>query len=460
VTAGAPIDAALPQIATLWNAEAMLEVFRNELSEIDGAHPSIHACRILRVRYRPGTRSIVLYELDTAGTTTGGDPLWVTAVTYADDRAASQHTRLSRSVADASTHGLRPYAHVGSLRSLLQIYPYDRELPALPSLAAGTDDGVCDAIASSLDPGLEPGGEAGDEWRIVTARYRPMQGATLRYTSCSDPDREVFVKAYRGEEGAHAMSTLEALRSATGGNGSGPSNFGIVRPLAYCTGPRTLVVERAPGRPMPDLLTDPAAAERVARLAARSLHAFHASDLPCESPWGPAEMLDRVGQAGALITVACPELTEPVNRIAAALADYPTGYESRPSQLDPKPDHFFFEDDRVTFIDLDTFASADPAFDAAFMYARTAALTETAGVPAELARAAAEAFLEEYFSVAPPGPAGRFAINHAYALLQLTLYAVRHQAGGWRELAAARIGAALEACALAESQPECPSQRI
>ena len=142
MTAAAPTDAALPQIATLWDAEAMLEVFRNELSEIDGAHPSIHACRVLRVRYRPGTRSIVLYELDTASTATSGDPLWVTAVTYADDRAANQHTRLSRRVAEASTHGLRPYVHVGSLRSLLQIYPYDRELPALPSLAAGTNDSL------------------------------------------------------------------------------------------------------------------------------------------------------------------------------------------------------------------------------------------------------------------------------------------------------------------------------
>ena len=214
MTAAAPTDAALPQIATLWDAEAMLEVFRNELSEIDGAHPSIHACRVLRVRYRPGARSIVLYELDTASTATRGDPLWVTAVTYADDRAANQHTRLSRRVADASTHGLRPYVHVGSLRSLLQIYPYDRELPALPSLTAGTDESVCDAIASSLDAEHEPRGEAAEEWRIVTARYRPMQGATLRYTSRSDPDREVFVKAYRGEEGAHAMSMLEALRSA------------------------------------------------------------------------------------------------------------------------------------------------------------------------------------------------------------------------------------------------------
>jgi len=455
----APIDAALPQIATLWNAEAMLEVFREQLSDLDGAPPSIDGCRVLRVRYRPGSRSIVLYELDTAEKADGGDPLWVTAVSYADDRAANQYARLSKSLDDASTHGLRPYVHIGSLRSLLQIYPYDRELPALPSLAGGTEHSVRDAITSALGPELASHGEISDDWRIATARYRPMQGATLRYTSHADPAREVFVKAYRDEEGARAMSTLTALCSAAAGNGTGRGDFEIVRPLGYCEGPRALVVDRAPGRPMPEMLTDPSAARRVAKRAARALEAFHASAMPCDSVWGPAEMLDRVRQAGALITVACPELSEPVNRIAAALADYPTGFEPRPSQLDPKPDHFFFEDERVTFIDLDTFAGADPAFDAAFMYARTTALTETAGVPAELARATADAFLEEYFSLAPPGPAERFAINHAYALLQLALYAVRHQAAGWRELAIARISAGLEACALAEKQSECPPQR-
>lgn len=450
-----PADTALPQLATLWNASAMLEVLRRELTCIDRHAPEIDRCRILRVRYRPAMRSIVLYELDTDIGRGSHEPVWVTAVTYADDRAAQQHARLSDELAGASARGFRPCAHVSSLRAILMVYPFDRQLPALPALVAGTEPEAREAIVRSL--GLDASVAASHaEWQITTARYRPMQGATLRYRLNSAARRDVYVKAYRDAEGRRALATLKGLHAALEKEAR---PFDVVRPLAYCEGPRALIIDGAPGTPMTDMLTDATAAELVARRAARALIAFHASDIPCEGSWGPAEIEERVSQAAALVTIACPELTESVRRVGYALAEYPTGYEPRPAQLDPKPDHFFFEDDRITFIDLDTFAAADPVFDAAFMYARTAALSETAGVAAAMADAAAEAFREEYLSQAPAGSAARFAINHAYALLQLSLYAVRHQGEGWRELAAARVAAAVEACARAGRDSSCLPHR-
>jgi hypothetical protein len=424
-------DPALPQLATLWNADAMLDVLRSSLVDSSGADVELRSCAIRRVRYRPGARSIVLYELD------AGEPLHVTAITYADDRAAQQYNRIRQSLADESASGLPPYAHLEGLRALVQVYPYDRQLPSLPRVAAGTDRETLKILDEACG-----GGET--DWDITGARYRPMQGCTFRYRG-GDPVRDLYVKVYRNEqEGRDAYATLrnlhETVREARPG-------FHVVRPVGFCEASRTLTVESADGTAMPELLAGGGDPAELGQRSARALRAFHESRFACTTCWGPRHINERAEQAAALITIACPELTDAINRIAETLRDYPSDFTARPSQLDPKPDHFFFEDEQVSFIDLDTFAAADPMFDAAFMFARMRALPDSdPSIAAESAAAAADAFLERYLTLTSPGDAQRLAINHVYALLQLALYAVRHQDHGWRDLATARANAALAEC--------------
>ena len=423
-------DPELPQLSTLWNADAMLDVLRTSLIGPAGADVGLRSCAIRRVRYRPGARSIVLYELD------AGVPVHVTTITYADDRAAQQYNRIQKSLGDETAAGLPPFAHIEKLRALVQVYPYDRQLPALPRVAVGTDAETLKALHDVC------GGDG--QWSIKSARYRPMQGCTFRYRG-GDPVRDLYVKVYRDEqEGRDAYRTLLSLHETVSESRPG---FRVVRPIGFCEGSRTLTVESAAGTAMPELLAggdDPA---ELGHRSAGALRAFHESRFACSTCWGPRHITERVEQAGALITIACPELTDAVNRIAETLRDYPSDFTARPSQLDPKPDHFFFEDEQVSFIDLDTFAAADPMFDAAFMFARMRALPDSdPSITAESAATAADAFLERYLTLTSPGDARRLAINHVYALLQLALYAVRHQDHGWRDLATARASAALAEC--------------
>ena len=175
-------DPELPQLSTLWNADAMLDVLRTSLIGPAGADVGLRSCAIRRVRYRPGARSIVLYELD------AGVPVHVTTITYADDRAAQQYNRIQKSLGDETAAGLPPFAHIEKLRALVQVYPYDRQLPALPRVADGTDAETLKALHDVC------GGDG--QWRIKSARYRPMQGCTFRYRG-GDPVRDLYVKVYR-----------------------------------------------------------------------------------------------------------------------------------------------------------------------------------------------------------------------------------------------------------------------
>jgi hypothetical protein len=361
----------------------------------------------------------------------------VTAIAHAKLDMQRLHSQLVEETRGESAGLFRPYSLATDPALLVQVYPHDRNLPALPSLAAGAATDVNSAIAAEC--GMRSLDAAG--LRVELARYRPLQGATLRYRTDARSDRTLYVKAYRDRAGHDALATLERLRAASGHR----AGFEVVRPVAHVESCSALVVDRAPGTPVTELIDIDA--EFAGRVTARSLAAFHAADLPCPRTWTRNDSLKRVHQAQALIVTACPELEDDVARVRAALSAAPFDHATAPAQLDPKPDHVLVDGERVTFIDLDTFAAADPIFDAAFMYARIRALGETRNASRPAAHRAADVFLESYLAQARPEARARFAINHAYALLQLTLYAVRHHDDGWRELATRRIGAAVEACA-------------
>ena len=60
-------------------------------------------------------------------------------------------------------------------------------------------------------------------------------------------------------------------------------------------------------------------------------------------------------------------------------------------------------------------------------------------MPSELSRAAAAAFVEEYFSRVPPPWRRRFAVHCAAALIEVASGIFRHQEPQWREQAVAAV---------------------
>jgi len=113
-----------------------------------------------------------------------------------------------------------------------------------------------------------------------------------------------------------------------------------------------------------------------------------------------------------------------------------------PTHGDLKTEHMLLDGDRVIFIDLGTFAGADPVLDPADVLARLAAMPGLFLLPRSRARVAAQAFAKEYFAHVPKSWRSRLPFHYAGANLRLAASIFRNQEPGWRNTVPALIGEA------------------
>jgi hypothetical protein len=95
--------------------------------------------------------------------------------------------------------------------------------------------------------------------------------------------------------------------------------------------------------------------------------------------------------------------------------------------------------ERTIFIDLDSFAKADPVLDPAHLLARLA-MPALFRVPRERTHTAAREFAEEYFAHVPGGWQERLPFHYAGTLLKAAQGFFRRQAPEWPD----RIATLLE----------------
>src|SRR5438067_1462407 len=170
-----------------------------------------------------------------------------------------------------------PVSIVPGLRMLVQIFPYDRRLRTLGPMIGAVGRDVDPLLLARIGPG---------EWEvedrtIETARYRTERGAVLRYSirarDVQSDRRETlasYLKVYRNERGAETWQFLRLMSEKAGG---GPQPYDVIRPIAYLSEHRTLVMEEAPGDPLTQLLLragDPAEAVRPVARAFAAAAAF------------------------------------------------------------------------------------------------------------------------------------------------------------------------------------------
>jgi hypothetical protein len=87
--------------------------------------------------------------------------------------------------------------------------------------------------------------------------------------------------------------------------------------------------------------------------------------------------------------------------------------------------------ERTIFIDLDSFAKADPVLDPAYLLARLAAMPALFPIAPELAHAAAREFAEEYFAQVPSTWQDRLPFHYAGALLKISFGLFGRQTPDW-----------------------------
>jgi hypothetical protein len=312
----------------------------------------------------------------------------------------------------------------------VQVFPYDHRLPTLPPLAAGPPPELEPVLVGRFGPG---------EWRIQAWNVEPVryreQGAVLRYTAKArnaatggTREKSFYAKVYRHEKGEQTYQALRALWSQDGAR----EGFTVVRPLAYLSDLRALILEEAPGTPLDQILLWERDTTAAVRRAAQALAAFNQGDAPATTQQHLlADQVAVLERARRLLGWACPHLRLEVESIIegvlGGLEEVPLG----PTHRDLKPDHIFVDGERTIFIDLDSLAKADPVLDPAYLLARLTAMPTLFPIAPERTRTAAREFAEEYFAHVPRGWQERLPFHYAGALLKMSFGLFGRQAPDW-----------------------------
>lgn len=429
-------DPGFPRLDVAGDPEVMREVFRTHLRPLTGKAYDIRDCRLSRIRYRRASRCFLQYALGLVEPSTGHQQdLRVTGLVYAEENKAEriwqklQATDPQREIPETLLT-FEPVSYIPDLGMLVQVFPYDRRLPALPLLAAEPPP--------ELEPLLLARFGEGD-WRagaytVDPARYREQLEATLRYTvrareadTGKTDERRFYVKIYRGEKGERTHLALRSLGKMSETEGG----FAVVRPVAYLSGLRALVLEEVPGTSLEQILLQGHDTVEAARRIARALATFNQVDVGGVRRHLRADRVATLERTGRLLKWACPHLRTKVETIIDAtvsgLEEVPLG----PTHRDLKPEHIILDGDRTTFIDLDSFASADPVLDPALLLARLVALPDRSRVPRSRTRTAARAFAEEYFTHVPEAWRNRLPLHYAGAMLEVAYGFFRSQQQDW-----------------------------
>jgi hypothetical protein len=438
-----PSDPVLPT-AFAGDAQRMRKVFQRHLRPLAGKAFDIRDCRVSRVRYRRAVRCVLQYTVGV------GEPgsahtldQWVTGVVYADNRAEQVWRKLRAAPPpEGISETLRtfePVSYIPDLRMLVQVFPYDRRLPTLQRLMGAAPpaleslfrirlgSGDCHPIRSSIAP----------------VRYRAGLGAVLRYAVEADgigPDRPgqrcFYVKVYRDDVGEQTYRMLQTLRQRAEER---DGLFTVPEPVAYLGELRALVQEEAPGIPLQVILLGERDPIPVMRQVARALAGFHQHHVTPPRFRTREDDLHGLARIRALLEWACPHLTRVVEPIVAAVAAGLEDTLPRPTHCDLKADHIWLDGDRVVFVDLDSFAGADPVSDPALFLARLTALPLRFAVSADRVRTATRAFAKEYFAHVPRGWRRRFPLLYAGAALEVAASFFRQQEPGWAAKMAALV---------------------
>lgn len=446
-----PYDPDLPQLAIATDPGLMLELFRIHLKPVMGKHSEIAECVPFRFRCRQsGTRCVLQYTLRLVepGTDRHWDQ-WVTGSLYTQPGEAERLWREAyasdpRRAIPEPWLTFEPVDFIPELQMLVQVFPFDRKLRHLSPLLGGAARDLERLLLERLANGGKP-----EQWEITDrvlepARYRTELGAALKLTVHARETATTrraapacYLKVYRNERGQGTFQFLQACAERA------PTEFGVVRPLAYLSEWRTLALEEVAGTTLQQLLLNDSDPLPAARSVARAVAAFNQDGLGTAASrlahHPLAAQLQDVERAASLLQWACPNLHDAVQEITAALTAGLEETLASPIHRDLKPDHIFVSDDRVIFIDVDSVALGDAARDPAHLFAHMVSGAGLDGMPSARRHAAAYAFVEEYFTRVPNRWRHRHALHCAGALLEVAGGIFKHQEPRWRDKVTAAV---------------------
>jgi ABC-type multidrug transport system fused ATPase/permease subunit len=362
-----PDDPALPSLPVLLDAGAMTAVLARSLPP-GAPEPKVG---VARLRYRPGARLVVQYDVAVNGTSTQAVAVIGAHTRFAGARRLEHQGLVQR--AEGRSPALHLLTHDPELGALIHWLPVDPRLPVLAEPAR--------SLARRLEAvGLEVG-----EGELTILGYRPRRRAVVGLD-------DHVLKLYANETAYQVASAALQQVGRT-----------VLTPGLESFLPERLatVQERLPGFSFPDAVD--AAPAAGALLAA--LHSGGASDL---APFPPVSLLAAAAVSASVVTRLLPHLESRIIRLLGALeAAQPTGLALVASHGDFQHDHLLDTPKGVAVLDVDHLCAAPAAFDLA-TYAACLYGGSGRGTELERVRAALEGLRDGYGSM-PPALAWTFA---------------------------------------------------
>jgi hypothetical protein len=432
-----PADPVLPRLGLAMDSAWMRRVFSEHVAALGPERLQVEACRVDRIRYRRGERCVLQYALSLRDAKTGlSRQSWVAAGVYASDRLQQVWTKvqcgsLARPCARHTGAGV---SLVPDLGMVVHFFPHDRRLPTLERLTAAPPPEMAAALLREFGPGRWQA----ERWTIETVRYRAELAATLRYAAHARETETgrtrwmcFYVKVYR-DNGAASHAALSALWRQARGRGADPF---VARPIAWFPELGAVVQAEVPGVSFEELLChgrDPvSAARRVAQTLARLHLDGIGSDGYIPPRYSVSDEIATARRAARLLGWACPGRQADLDGIAGALAASLDGVPLRPTHRDLKAEHLRLDGDRVSVIDVDSLALANPLIDLASLLADVARLRGEGRLSADGARTAAGALIGEYFRHAPAHSRERLPGCYAGAAMNRALHFFQRQQPDW-----------------------------
>jgi hypothetical protein len=238
------------------------------------------------------------------------------------------------------------------------------------------------------------------DWAFEVIRNKLSSRMTLRYKF--GPTFEVYGKAYH--EAPLASETHRIMADLWKHGFSASSNMNIPEPIGVISAANLLLMRRAEGIPLSDLVSTGRIDDALAgaRLAARWLVKFQSttfSGLRSESPVEKVEVL-KLADAVAKVVAELPEHSTLLIEMLHNLRSIAPGSNSSPAPVlmhgQYRPGHVFVQNNQATIIDIEKVCLSDPAKDVArFCHVLEKTCIEQAGDTARAERVARE-FIEEY----------------------------------------------------------------
>jgi len=328
----------------------------------------VRAWRLLRAKAKPGRKLTAYYEVDLVGGASESNQQRTIAVTWTAPQGTQsmpgETLSISAMEAEALAAGVAtPFRRLLAVhdqwRMQIEVTPIDPHFPQLVRAMSPT------YVAALLMAQSIPV----DGCRITPLRYRPRQRHVLRYEPLSangQPLTPVFAKLSRGNEGE---ATTQIVQWAAAQLARSSGGVDALCPNAWIAADRLLLYPFAAGAPLSEALrTNQPVLSSLYRagVALRSLH-----DAPVPSTLSLtrktfAGEVKATLQAGEHLAALAPTLYTTLSNL---LEEVYERYQQLPAveptftHSDFKADHLLADGNRLTLIDFDSCAQADPAAD-------------------------------------------------------------------------------------------------